>query len=355
MSRLQGLSVVMPLVERGLIPEPVVRWGIRRLNTERLEQERARFDTNRLTFFADELRQSRIALTPEKANEQHYELPPAFFELVLGRHLKYSGCYWPDGTRTLDRAESNALSLICERAEIADGMNILELGCGWGSLSLWLARQYPKARVTAVSNSHSQRAFIEEQCRMQNLCNIRVVTCDMNDFVTDATFDRVVSIEMFEHMRNYEALLSRIAGWMRPHAKLFVHIFCHRRYPYLFETNGADNWMGRHFFTSGMMPSADLLPQFQRDLSLEKQWYLDGRHYAKTAEAWLENLDARREAVLPILKRAYGNESRKWFVRWRLFFLACAELFRYDDGQQWGVGHYRFTKRNIDINREVST
>lgn len=335
----------MPLVERGFVPETVVRWGIRRLNAERLEQERARFDANRLSRFVDELRRSRIALMPEKANEQHYELPAAFFELVLGKHLKYSGCYWSEGALTLDEAEAHALSLICERAEIADGMDILELGCGWGSLSLWLAQQYRKANIVAISNSHSQREFIEERCRKLGLGNVRVVTCDMNDFSTDATFDRVVSIEMFEHMRNYEALLGRIAEWMRSDAKLFVHIFCHQRYPYLFETNGAGNWMGRHFFTSGMMPSVDLLPQFQQDLSLEKQWYLDGRHYAKTAESWLANLDAHRESIMPVLRRVYGNAARKWFVRWRLFFLACAELFRYEDGQQWGVGHYLFGQR----------
>lgn len=344
MSDLLGLSIVMPLVERGILPEPLVRWGIRRLNTARLKQERAKYDDDRLERFADELRASPIALTPEKANEQHYELPAAFFRQVLGRHLKYSSCYWPEGTGSLDEAESRSLALTCERADIADGLRILELGCGWGSLSLWMAEHYPNARITAVSNSASQRQFIEDQCQRRNLGNVTVLTCDMNDLELDETFDRVVSVEMFEHMRNYETLLGRIARWMQPDARLFVHVFCHRRFPYFFETEGADNWMGKHFFTSGMMPSIDLLPQFQRDLIVDEQWYLDGRHYAKTAEAWVVNLDARRETIMPILEAAYGQDARKWFMRWRMFFLACAELFQHDKGQQWGVGHYRFVR-----------
>lgn len=344
MSEIPGLGVVMPLVERGWVPEPIVRWGIRRLNAGRLQQERAQFDGARLSRFADRLRGDRIALTPEKANEQHYELPSEFFQFVLGRHLKYSGCYWPDGVETLDDAEAASLGLSCERAELSDGMDILELGCGWGSLSMWMAEHYPNAHVTAVSNSHSQRAFIEGRCRERGLENVRVVTCDMNDFVPDGRFDRVVSIEMFEHMRNYEALMRRIAEWLRDDGKLFVHIFCHRRFPYLFETDGAGNWMGRHFFTSGMMPSIDLLPQFQQAMTLDEHWFMNGNHYARTAEAWLANQDARRSAILPILREAYGRDAQKWFVRWRLFFLACAELFRYGGGEQWGVAHYRFSK-----------
>lgn len=344
MSEIPGLNVVMPLVERGFVPEPLLRWGIRRLNAERLQQERARFHDERLEQFANELRRDRIALTPEKANEQHYELPAGFFEKVLGRHLKYSGCYWPDGVDSLDDAEAAALALTCERAQIVDGMNILELGCGWGSLSLWMAAEFPNARITALSNSHSQRAFIEQKCRDRGLKNVRVITCDMNDFATPESFDRVVSVEMFEHMRNYEALLARIAGWLRPGGRLFVHIFCHQVYPYLFETEGAGNWMGRYFFTSGMMPSIKLLPRFQQHLALDQQWYLDGTHYGKTAEAWLANLDTHRGTVMPILRDAYGSDASRWFVRWRLFFLACAELFSHDGGRQWGVAHYRFTR-----------
>lgn len=347
MSEIPGLRIVMPLVERGVMPEPLVRWGIRRLNASRLMQEQSRFDEHRLARFADSLRASEIALTPEKANEQHYELPPEFFQLALGKHLKYSSCYWPDGVMTLDSAEAAALAMTCERAEIVDGLEILELGCGWGSLTLWMARAYPNARITAVSNSHSQRSFIERQCRQRGFGNVTVVTCDMNDFAADVSFDRVVSVEMFEHMRNYEALLARVAGWLAPGGKLFVHIFCHQRYPYLFETEGVGNWMGRYFFTSGMMPSIDLLPQFQRDLGLERLWYLNGRHYAKTAEAWLSNLDEKQDDAMMILRDAYGVDAQKWFVRWRLFFMACAELFRYDDGKQWGVGHYMFRKPGI--------
>ncbi|MCB9852680.1 MAG: class I SAM-dependent methyltransferase [Phycisphaerales bacterium] len=344
MNEIPGLSIVMPLVERGILPEPLVRWGIRRMNAGRLAQEKARYDEHRLRRFAESLSASEIALTPEKANEQHYELPAGFFQLTLGKHLKYSSCYWPDGVSTLDDAEAAALTLTCERAQIVDGMDILELGCGWGSLTLWMAKNYPNARITAVSNSNSQRVFIERQCRMRRLQNVHVVTCDMNDFSVTSSFDRVVSVEMFEHMRNYEALLARIAGWLRPGGRLFVHIFCHRRYPYLFETDGAGNWMGRHFFTSGMMPSMDLLPLFQREMAMEQLWFMRGHHYARTAEAWLSNLDERQNEAMLILRDAYGRDARIWFVRWRLFFLACAELFQFEGGEEWGVVHYLFRK-----------
>ena len=336
-------------VEQGLVPDRVVRLGIRRLLKARLAEMRdddAQATAALAQAFLDELRGAPLALLPEKANEQHYEVPAAFFGAVLGPHRKYSGCFWPEGVQTLPQAETAALALTCERAGIADGQRILELGCGWGSLTLWMAEHFPQSRITAVSNSLPQREFIDARCKERGLDNVRVVTQDVNRLeLASAQFDRVVSIEMFEHMRNYDTLLARIASWMRPGGKLFVHIFCHRELMYPFETEGDDNWLGRYFFTGGLMPAADTLLWFQRDLCIEQQWRLSGTHYEKTANAWLANQDANGDEVLRVLKSAYGDQARLWNQRWRMFWMACAELFGYRGGNEWLVGHYLFAKR----------
>lgn len=324
------------LAEGGHLPLPVLRWGVRRLLRARLRDEQRR---NR--DLRTELAAGPIALTPELANAQHYELPAAFFELVLGPRLKYSGAYWPPGVDTLAAAEEAMLELTIERAQLADGQHILELGCGWGSLCLTLAHRFPAARLLAVSNSALQRRFIEARAP----ANLAVVTADMNAFTTDRRFDRVVSIEMFEHMRNYGELLRRIAGWLEPSGKLFVHIFCHSRLTYPFETADADDWMGRYFFSGGLMPAFDLLPSFQETLRLEHQWAVGGEHYQRTARAWRETHERRRASVLPVLAETYGpSHAERWFQRWRLFFLACEELFGYRGGAEWLVGHYRFVR-----------
>ena len=339
---------LLGMAERGHLPDALLRQGIRRLCAQRLREEQAGDLDAQAARFAERiamLRHSPVAIHTDEANAQHYELPPAFFELCLGKRLKYSSCYYPRGDESLEQAEEAMLMLYGGRAELADGQSILELGCGWGSLTLWMAERYPDARITAVSNANPQREHIERQCRQRGLSNVRVITCDVNALEMDAAqFDRCVSIEMFEHMRNYEILLKRIAFWLRPGGKLFVHIFAHKTAMYPFETEGDDNWMGRHFFTGGLMPAADTLLHFQGALAIRQQWLLEGSHYEKTANHWLQQQDAHRDKVMAILREAYGDAAGLWFQRWRMFWMACAELFGYADGQEWMVSHYLFER-----------
>ena len=335
------------IAERGWVPDWLVRVGIRRLLARRLNERRSAdpsMDRQQATELVDELRQSPLALNTDDANEQHYEVPAEFFELVLGPRLKYSCCHFSQPSMGLANAEEEMLRLTCERAQIEDGMDILELGCGWGSLTLWMAEQFPNSNVTAVSNSNGQRQLIQQRCRQKGIENVRIITADMRDFTTDERFDRVVSIEMFEHMRNYELLMKRISSWLTPEGKLFVHIFCHREMSYLFETEGASNWMGRHFFTGGIMPSEDLLLNFQDDVSIEDRWIVNGIHYAHTCEAWLDRLDEYRSEVNEVFENLVGKkrEARIAVQRWRMFFMACAELFKYNEGKEWYVAHHLF-------------
>jgi cyclopropane-fatty-acyl-phospholipid synthase len=335
-------------VERGRVPDAVVRWGIRRLCAERLREEASLApdgSTERLNRIVDELGRGPIALEPDAANVQHYEVPAAFFEPVLGPRMKYSCCLWPAGVTTLAGAEEASLAETASHAGLADGQRVLELGCGWGSLTLWMAERFPASRVTAVSNSASQRAFVERRAAERGLSNVSVVTCDMNTFRAPGRFDLVVSVEMFEHMRNYGELLRRIAQWLVPRGRLFIHVFAHRRFAYPFETGGAHNWMGRHFFTGGLMPSDDLLPMYQTHFDLVTRWRWNGMEYRRTSEAWLANLDASRDRLRPVLVATYGvADADRWFHRWRLFFLAVAECFGFKSGLEWGVSHYLFER-----------
>ena len=336
--------------ERGLLPDALIRTGIRKLLAHRLTEidpGDCQARTEQLQQFIATMDDSPIALHTREANEQHYELPPAFFEKVLGSHLKYSSCYYPTGKETLDEAEVAMLQLYGKRAELADGMDILELGCGWGSLTLWMASTYPNSQITAVSNSALQRIFIEDRCAKRGIDNVRVLTCDMNDFAPEGTYNRVVSVEMFEHMRNYRAMLKRIASWLKADGKLFLHIFVHRQNPYLFEVKSDGDWMSKYFFTGGMMPSDDLFHYLQEDFHLQKHWRISGAHYARTARHWLEKLDMQRDEIDSLFAETYGQaNSTIWRQRWRIFFMSCEELFGYDEGQEWWVSHYCMAKRN---------
>jgi cyclopropane-fatty-acyl-phospholipid synthase len=341
-------------VEQGLVPDAVVRAGIRRLCEHRLREigagdcERTAAATEAFVAAMDA---AELAPVPHLANEQHYEVPARFFDLALGPHLKYSCAWWPDGTQTLEAAEARALAATCEHAGLADGQDVLELGCGWGSLTLWMAAHYRASRITAVSNSSSQRAWIEAEARRRGLTNVEVITADMNSFVAPGRYDRVVSVEMFEHMRNWRTLFGRVHDWLRPGGRFFMHVFCHRSTPYAFVDGGPADWMSRHFFSGGIMPSDELAPRFQDRLRLLARWRWDGTHYERTANAWLANVDARRAAVLEVLASTYGAAAPQWLQRWRVFFMACAELFGHRDGQEWWVSHYLFERPATETGR----
>jgi cyclopropane-fatty-acyl-phospholipid synthase len=338
------------LAEKGRLPDSAIRLGIRRLLARNLvDREGPSLEAQHAAFrrFVADMRRSPIAINTREANEQHYELPPAFFMLCLGPRLKYSSAYFDKGVRNLGRAEMRMLALTCERADLADEQHILELGCGWGSLTLWMAEKYPKATITAVSNSVPQREFILARAREKGFNNVTVLTRDMNRLsLPEASFDRVVSVEMFEHMRNWPKLLGRIAQWTRPGAQLFIHIFVHRDHAYPFEPGEKDDWMSRYFFTGGIMPSDHLLYRFQDHWNVQGHWRVDGRHYEKTANAWLANHDAHGDEIMELMRETYGKkDALMWYHRWRIFWMACAELWGYREGREWFVSHYRLARR----------
>lgn len=341
-------------VEKGWVPDAMVRWGIRKLLVNRLSHHSEggiEAQTERYRVLLEQLRDSPIAVETDAANEQHYEVDAGLYLLTLGKHLKYSSALWEVGCESLDQAELAMLKCYAKRAQLTDGQKILELGCGWGSLTLWMAAEYPNSDITGVSNSSSQREYILAQAAERGLKNIQIITADVNHFEPpSAPYDRVISIEMFEHVRNYQSLLERIRGWLDQDGLLFVHIFCHHRLMYAFETSDNEddqgNWMSRYFFTGGLMPALDTLLHFQNDLQIKDFWAVDGQHYERTANAWLGNLDKNKAEVTRLCEQVYGaDEGQRWCQRWRMFFMACAELFGYRNGREWLVGHYLFKVR----------
>lgn len=332
------------IIEKGIIPDSLIRVKIRSLLKQRLREESKNYNLQELVA---ELKSSPIAIETKAANDQHYELPASFFKSVLGRYLKYSCGYWDESIENLDQAEKKMLDLTIERAELRDGQDILELGCGWGALSLFMAQKFPNSKITVVSNSNSQREFINAQAQKSGITSLQVITADMNVFSSDQLFDRVVSVEMFEHIRNYRELLYRINNFLKPSGKLFVHIFSHTSLAYKFEIKDSSDWMSKYFFSGGIMPSEHLFDHFQDHLSIEKRWHMNGVHYQKTAEAWLTRMDSKKSEILSIFESTYGHkESKKWWVYWRIFFMACAELWGFKQGKEWSISHYVFSKRN---------
>lgn len=338
------IQLVIDWMERRRLPDFAIRWGIRRLLHGRLHDLHAAYDPDPAAYMTDFLQRlevSSIAEDTDAANEQHYELPPAFFEFMLGPRRKYSSCYFDTPDVSLKNAEESMLELTAERAGLEDGMEVLELGCGWGSLSIWMAEKYPNSSITAVSNSRPQRDFIEQRSSEQGITNLKVVTRDMNEFEYHGKADRILSVEMFEHMRNYRVLFRRMNGWLKKDGALFVHIFTHQSIPYLFESGGKTDWMGTYFFSGGTMPSHGLFQICQDGFDIEQDWTVNGLHYSRTLEAWLNRLDTNSVPAMEILSGYYGDEAALWFQRWRIFLMACSELFAFHKGCEWQVSHYR--------------
>lgn len=334
------IAMANRMAERTPLPDLVTRAGIEML-VGRTRRELAAKPAGFERDFAQGMGAFPVALHADAANAQHYELPPHFFELTLGPRRKYSCCLYPTGAESLAEAEEIALAQTVAHADLSDGQDILELGCGWGSLTLYMAERFPNARITAVSNSAPQRGHIETQARARRLANVRVITADMNDFAAEGRFDRVVSVEMFEHMANWRTLLGRVRTWLGPEGRLFIHIFTHRSTPYRFDHTNEADWIAQHFFTGGIMPSHGLMRQFPDLFAVEADWTWAGTHYARTADHWLANYDSNAEAISEILRDVYGPEAGVWNRRWRLFYLATSGLFGHAAGKEWGVSHYR--------------
>lgn len=343
------VRLMLTSLERNLLPDAIVRRLTRILLASRLRSQyktSAYLQLSELLEFAHSLREMPIAIKTERPKDQHYEVPTSFFKLVLGKHLKYSCCFFPDKSTSLEDAEKAMLELYCERSQLKDGLTVLDVGCGWGSLSLYIAQKYPNCHVTGICNSTTQKTSIEEKCRELQLQNVVIIVADISTFDIEASYDRIFSIEMFEHMKNYQGLLKKISKWMNSDSLLFIHYFCHKTFAYHFEDINEDDWITRYFFTGGTMPSANLLLYFQDDVSIVNHWLVNGKHYARTSEEWLKRMDQNSISIKPIIESTYGKDSGvKWTVYWRTFFIAVAELFGYNDGEEWMVTHFLFKKK----------
>ena len=333
------------LLSRGLIPDFLLRRGVRSQGKQRLLMMKKGNPINEYKDFLEEASSGDIAIHTNDANNQHYEVDSEFFQYCLGKNLKYSSCYWNEDTSGLDEAEENMLELYCKRAEVKDGMDILDIGCGWGSLSLFLANKYPQCNITGVSNSTSQKNFIDNEASKRSLENLKIITSDINDFSSSKQFDRIISIEMFEHTKNSKKLLDSINSWLKPEGTFFMHVFAHKDNPYYFDSNQNNAWMAKYFFTGGMMPNHNLFKDLKSQLSYQKSWMLSGNHYEKTSNAWLDKMDSNKEKILELFKKDNDNKTaKKKFHFWRLFFIACAEIFGYAKGSEWCVSHHLFKK-----------
>jgi cyclopropane-fatty-acyl-phospholipid synthase len=336
------------LIEKNKVPDLLLRKGIRKLLRQRLRDENkggVEAQQAHLMALIDRLKASPIAVNTADANQQHYEVPTQFYKYCLGKNLKYSSGYWKPGITGIDTSEDDMLELTCRRAELQDGQKVLELGCGWGSLSLYMAAKYPKSIFKVVSNSRTQKVYIDGQAKERGISNLVVITADVNTFSIDGQFDRIVSVEMFEHMRNYQLLLKKVASCLEPDGRVFIHIFTHKKYTYLFEVKDETDWMSKFFFTGGIMPGDNLLFYFNDDLAVGKHWHVNGRHYGKTSEAWLKNMDSHKTEIVPLFEETYGkSQALKWWVYWRIFYMACAELWNYNGGNEWMVSHYLLHK-----------
>lgn len=331
------------LAERRLLPDFLIRWGIRNQLKQHslLLSQNPKLDES----WIEQLSKGPIAEYTETSKEQHYEIPTDYFKTVLGKHLKYSSCYWDESTTTLEMAEVNMLSLSCEHAHLENGQNILELGCGWGSFSLWMAEHYPESTITAMSHSKTQKAYIDSEIERRGLSNLKVITSDINNFDTSERFDRIVSIEMFEHLRNHSLLFEGLNAWLKDDGLIFIHIFAHHKESYLFEVEHDRDWMAEYFFTGGMMPSINLLPKTAKGFKELNRWEINGTHYSKTLEAWLSKQDENESIIMNYFMDTYGKDAKLWIQRWRIFYLACSELFAYNKGKEWPVMHYLFAKK----------
>jgi cyclopropane-fatty-acyl-phospholipid synthase len=327
------------------VPDSLLRAIIRRRLRDKLELLEGGAGPQALQRYADALGEGPLVVHQDAANRQHYELPTAFFRQFLGPRLKYSCCLWPGDGGDLAAAEDAMLALTCERAELEDGMRVLDLGCGWGSLSLFIAERYPRCRVTAMSNSRTQGSHIADACGAAGLTGVTPVAADIATYDPGERYDRILSVEMFEHVRNYRDLFARLHRWLDPEGRVFFHVFSHARHAYTFDAGDPRDWMGSRFFSGGQMPAHDLFLQFDGHLQTDERWWIEGTQYARTLEAWLQHYDARAEAIRPILAETYGEAAGDWWIDWRLFFLACAETFAYSSGREWGVSHYRLAPR----------
>lgn len=349
------VRLMLASLERNLLPDALVRRLTRLLLASRLRsgyKPSAELQLSSLLHFAHSLEEMPIAIKTEDPKSQHYELPTSFFKLVLGKNLKYSCCYFPDKSSTLEDAENAMLEMYCKRAQVEDGHSVLDIGCGWGSLSLYISQKYTNCRITGICNSKTQKAYIEEQCQELQLQNVEIIVADISTLEMEATYDRIFSIEMFEHMKNYKDLLKKISGWMKHDSLLFVHHFCHKAFAYHFEDKSDDDWITRYFFSGGTMPAANLLLYFQEDVSVVDHWLVNGKHYAQTSEEWLKRMDKNLASIKPIMESTYGKDSAvKWTVYWRTFFISVAELFGYNDGEEWMVALFHFKCNFLSIEK----